>query len=388
MEDSCKKILLDKKYGLKKIERILRHHKLYESGNKDKLLESVSNNPTIFEMIIIELLKKSLQKQVKKMCETLGIDSNSNVDELKKKISDELKKNIKNKNIKNKIEFLDNAFDKPDLERILKRHDFPKSGNKDKLLEVCARNDFIVKEVMTKWKKSKKSMGRIQDMCETLGMDWEGKKSELLQKIEDYVFKNEIKKDIPNESAVMPTNSSRSFLKSQNSFSKQKIFKSNADGLTEITEKKENKIFDYEKDLQNLIEENVSTIFPELEFISSEFSLRELRVDSVCFNNQTNSFTIIEYKNIKHGGVLDQALAYLDLLEKNKNDFVVLYQQQKDKMLKNPDWKGIKVIVISPEYTPHQLRASDRTRDPIEFYQIKRLHDKSLSVEPIGNRKK
>ena len=209
MEDNCKKILLDKKYGLKKIERILKRHKFYESGNKDKLLESVSNNPTIFEMIIIELLKKSLQKQVKKMCETLGINSNSNVDELKKKISDKLKKNIKNKNIKNKIDFLGYAFDKPDLETILKRHKFPKSGNKDKLLEVCARNDFIVKEAMTKWIKSKKNMGDIQDMCKTLGMGWDGKKGELLQKIENCVFKNEITKDFQNKLTLTNPNSSK-----------------------------------------------------------------------------------------------------------------------------------------------------------------------------------
>jgi hypothetical protein len=209
MEDNCKKILLDKKYGLKKIERILKRHKFYESGNKDKLLESVSNNPTIFEMIIIDLLKKSLQKQVKKMCETLGINSNSNVDELKKKISDKLNKNIKNKNIKNKIDFLDYAFDKPDLETILKRHKFPKSGNKDKLLEVCARNDFIVKEAMTKWIKSKKNMGDIQDMCKTLGMGWDGKKGELLQKIENSVFKNEITKDFQNKLTLTNPNPSK-----------------------------------------------------------------------------------------------------------------------------------------------------------------------------------
>jgi hypothetical protein len=209
MEDNCKKILLDKKYGLKKIERILKRHKFYESGNKDKLLESVSNNPAIFEMIIIELLKKSLQKQVKNMCETLDIDSNSNVDELKKKISDKLNKNIKNKNIKNKIDFLSSAFDKPDLERILKRHKFSKSGNKDKLLEACARNDFIIKEAMTKWKKSKNNMGDIQDMCETLGLGWKGKKGELLQKIENYVFKNEITKDFQNKLTLTNTNLSK-----------------------------------------------------------------------------------------------------------------------------------------------------------------------------------
>jgi hypothetical protein len=387
MEDNCKKILLDKKYGLKKIKKILHYYKFDESGNEDKVLESVSNNPTIFELIIIELLKESGKNEVKKMCETLGMDSNSKVDELKKNISDKLNKNIKNKNIENKINFL-SSFDKPSLEKILERHGFTKSGNKDKLVEACARNDFIVKEAMATCKKPKKSMRYIEKICETLGIDSKGKRDELLQKIEDCVFKNEIKKDIQNELTVIPTNSSKYSLKLQNNSPHRKIFKSNMDELTEIKERNENKLFDYEKHLQKLIEKNMDKLFPELEFIYSEFSVEELRIDSVCFNNKTNSFTIIEYKNIKHGGVIDQGMAYLDVLEHNKAEFILLYRNQKGKLLENVNWDATKVIVMSPEFTPHQLRASFRTNDPIELHRIRRFEDETFTVDRIPNKKK
>jgi hypothetical protein len=389
MEDNFKKIL-DKKYGMKKIEDILKRHKFYESGNQDKLLEIVSNNTTIFEEIINELLYESYQDEIKEICHELDIDSKSKVGELKKKILDKLNKHIENRNIENKIKFLSSssAFHKEDLEDILKRHKFHKSGNKDKLVEKCARNDFLVKAAMIKWNRPQKNIEHIQEMCDTLGVDSRGKRNELLKKIEECVFKNETKKDIQNELTVISTNSSKYSLKSQNNFPHRKIFKSDVDGLTEIKERNENKLFDYEKHLQTLIEKNVDRIFPELEFIYSEFPVEELRIDSVCFNNQTNSFTIIEYKNIKHGGVIDQGMAYLDLLEHNKAEFILLYQTQKEKILKDVNWDAIKVIVISPEFTPHQLRASFRTNDPIELYQIRRFHDETLIVERIRNKKK
>jgi len=388
MEDHCKKILLDKKYGLKKIKKILKHYKFDESGNENKVLECVSNNTTIFEKIIDELLNKSGKNEVKKMCETLGMDSNSKVDELKKKISEKLTKNIKNKNIKNKIDFL-SFFDKPTLEKILKQHKFTKSGNKDKLVEACARNDFIIKETMTKWKNAKTtSYGHLVEMCETLGVDSKGKKGELLQKIEDCIFKNEIKKYNQNELTVIPTNSSKHSLKSQNNFLQQKIFKLNMDELTEINEISENKLFDYEKHLQILIEKNIDKIFPELEFIDSEFIVNDLRIDSVCFNNQTNSFTIIEYKNIKHMGVMDQGMAYLDSLENNKAEFQILYQNKKGKILENVNLDASKLIIISPEFTTHQSRASYATNDPIELYQIRRFDDGIFTIDKIPNKKK
>lgn len=167
-----------------------------------------------------------------------------------------------------------------------------------------------------------------------------------------------------------------------------KIFKSNSDGLTEIKENSEDKLFDYEKHIQTLIEKNIDTIFPELEFVQTEFTLLELRIDSVCFNNETNSFTIIEYKNVKHGGVIDQGMAYLDLLEKNREAFILLYQKQKGKLLEDVNWEETKVIVISPEFTPHQLRASFRTNDPIELWNIRRFNDETITLEKIHDKEK
>ena len=63
--------------------------------------------------------------------------------------------------------------------------------------------------------------------------------------------------------------------------------------------------FKLEKDIQNLVEENVETLF-NLEFISSEFSVGSFRLDSLCFDNETNSFVIIEYKKGSSYSVIDQ----------------------------------------------------------------------------------
>lgn len=167
-----------------------------------------------------------------------------------------------------------------------------------------------------------------------------------------------------------------------------KIFKSNSDRLTEIKDRDENKLFDYEKYLQTLIEKNINTIFSELEFIYSEFRVNELRIDTVCFNNLTNSFTIIEFKNLKHGGVIDQGMAYLDLLEKNRETFILLYQKVKGKIIEDVKWEETKIIVISPEFTPHQLRAAYRTNDPIELWKINRFEDETITLQKIDSKQK
>jgi len=204
MGDDFKKVL-EKNYDIKIIEKILNRHKFPKSGNKDKLLEIILNNATIFEYFITRLLKESYQDQIKEICDELGIDSNSKVGELKKKILDKLNKNIKNKDIKNKIKFLDFGFYAYDFEPVLKRHKFPKSGNKDKLLEQIAGNDFLVETYMIKWKIGQ-NKDHIQGMCDILGIDSEGRKEELLQKISDCVLKNETKKDIQNEITITNTN--------------------------------------------------------------------------------------------------------------------------------------------------------------------------------------
>ena len=77
--------------------------------------------------------------------------------------------------------------------------------------------------------------------------------------------------------------------------------------------------FKLEKDMQNLIERNLKLLFG-LEFIKSEFSLNNFRIDTLAFDNGSNSFVVIEYKKDKNFSIIDQGYAYLSLMLNNKAD--------------------------------------------------------------------
>ena len=85
-----------------------------------------------------------------------------------------------------------------------------------------------------------------------------------------------------------------------------KLFTSNGDNLNQINEKQ----FNLEKDIQSITESNMDKVFG-LEFVKSEYSLNNFRIDSLCFDTKTKSFVIIEYKNTKNFSVIDQGYSYL-----------------------------------------------------------------------------
>ncbi len=168
-----------------------------------------------------------------------------------------------------------------------------------------------------------------------------------------------------------------------------KIFDNKSGKLTEIEKIDKKEPWDFEKEIQILVQNNVGIIFRELEFVSDEFTVDELRPDSVCFNKESNCFVIIEYKKLKHGGAIDQAMAYLDLLDENKDKFISLYHEKKKELLdsKYINWEETKVIIISPDFTPHQLRAAKRTTEPIEFWLIER-YDDTITLRMLHEKKK
>lgn len=53
-------------------------------------------------------------------------------------------------------------------------------------------------------------------------------------------------------------------------------------------------VFAKEKQLQELIEENLESLF-NLDFVASEFTVGNFRLDTVAYNSDTKSFVIIEY---------------------------------------------------------------------------------------------
>jgi len=165
-----------------------------------------------------------------------------------------------------------------------------------------------------------------------------------------------------------------------------KVFQLKNDKLSELKELGSKKADENEKLIQNLIEHNLCTVFPSLEFLTTEYQIDNLRPDSIAFDNDRNSFVIIEYKNVKHKGVVDQGMSYYKLLQEKKENFVLLYHKIKGKVLdtdKDVNWDETRVIFISPEFTEHQKRASQSVSLPIELYTISKFENGLVLLDKI-----
>jgi RecB family endonuclease NucS len=84
--------------------------------------------------------------------------------------------------------------------------------------------------------------------------------------------------------------------------------------------------FKLEKELQKLTENNLKLLFG-LEFVESEFSVKNFRIDSLAYDKEVNAFSIIEYKRYRKFSVINQGFTYLSLMLNNKADFVLKYNE-------------------------------------------------------------
>lgn len=142
--------------------------------------------------------------------------------------------------------------------------------------------------------------------------------------------------------------------------------------------------FEYEKDIQKLVEKNLPVLL-KLDFICSEFALNNFRIDTLGFDNDSKSFVIIEYKRDRSLSVIDQGYAYLSLMLNNKADFILEYNEKQNKSLKrnDVDWTQSKVIFISPSFTNYQKEAINFKDLPIELWEIKKFENSTISFEQI-----
>ena len=139
------------------------------------------------------------------------------------------------------------------------------------------------------------------------------------------------------------------------------------------------KPFKNEIEIQRLVEENCETIF-QLDFIITELTVGNYRVDSLCFDHENNSFVIIEYKKGNSYSVIDQGYTYLQLLLKNKSDFVLVLSHHLNKVLKieNINWSGSKILFVSQSYNSYQKDSVNFKNLPFELWEIKRYSNESV----------
>lgn len=142
--------------------------------------------------------------------------------------------------------------------------------------------------------------------------------------------------------------------------------------------------FKLEKDLQDLSEKNLKTIFG-LDFVKSEFALNNFRIDTLAFDVEANAFVIIEYKRDKNFSVIDQGYAYLSLMLNNKADFILEFNENNNKSLKRTDvdWSQSRVLFVSTAFTNYQREAINFKDLPIELWEVKRFENNTISYEQI-----
>ncbi len=142
--------------------------------------------------------------------------------------------------------------------------------------------------------------------------------------------------------------------------------------------------FSSEKELQNLCENGLKTLL-NLEFIATEFSVTNFRLDTVAYDNEVNAFVIIEYKNKKNSSVIDQGYSYLSVMLNHKADFVLAYSRKTNKVhnIDDINWEQSKVIFICPHFTNYQMNSINFKDLPIELWKIKKYNNDTLLFEQI-----
>jgi hypothetical protein len=137
--------------------------------------------------------------------------------------------------------------------------------------------------------------------------------------------------------------------------------------------------FKLEKDIQEVIEKNTESFF-DLEFVRSEFPIGEFRIDTLCFDNETNSFVLIEYKKGSSYSVIDQGYSYLSLMLNNKSEFIIEYNERLNKTLKRDDvdWTQSRILFISQSFSSYQRNSVNFKNLPFELWEIKRFNNDTI----------
>ena len=140
--------------------------------------------------------------------------------------------------------------------------------------------------------------------------------------------------------------------------------------------------FKLEKEIQTLVEENVETLF-DLEFISSEFSVGGFRLDSLCFDNETNSFVVIEYKRGSSYSVIDQGYSYMSIMLNNKSDFILEYIERTGKSMKKSDvdFSQSRILFVSPSFNSYQKNSVNFKDVPFELWEIKKFSNGTIGLD-------
>lgn len=142
--------------------------------------------------------------------------------------------------------------------------------------------------------------------------------------------------------------------------------------------------FKKEKELQTLTEQNLRAIFG-LEFVATEYQVENLFIDTLAYDEESKSFVIIEYKRDRSFSVVDQGFSYLSLMLNHKADFILAYNEAKNKSIRKDDidWSQARIIFVARSFTAHQQNAVNFKNMPFELWEAVQFEDELIQYRQI-----
>jgi predicted transport protein len=162
------------------------------------------------------------------------------------------------------------------------------------------------------------------------------------------------------------------------------LFKNNKQTLSPLKEVR----FKLERDLQKIFEANLTEV-AQLTLVKSEFMIKNYRLDTLAFDETAKAFVIIEYKKSNSNSMVDQGIAYLNLMLDYKAEFIIEYNERFNKSLlrSEVDWSQTKVMFVSPGFTVNQKQSTNFKDLAIELWEVKQFEGEILTVNPIKKSK-
>ena len=145
--------------------------------------------------------------------------------------------------------------------------------------------------------------------------------------------------------------------------------------------------FKLERDIQRLLENNLKTVFG-LQFLETEFPLKDMRFDTVAFDEENSAFVIIEYKKVKNTSLVDQGYAYLHTVLDRKAELVLLYNRIKDekKQISDFSWDMTRIFFVSPNFSKFQLEATGFANMPFKLFEIQQYDGGLIEIIEVDNK--
>ena len=138
-----------------------------------------------------------------------------------------------------------------------------------------------------------------------------------------------------------------------------------------------------EKDLQTLIEKNMTTFFG-VRFLKSEYLITGGRMDSIGID-ENNCPVIFEYKRNSNENVINQGLFYLDWLLDHKADFKLLVMTVLGKAAADLiDWSAPCVICVAHIFNKYDIHAVDRMQVNIKLVEYRKYTNGMLLFEHLN----